>query len=129
MENETNVQGKAENSMDFKFCSECGQKIAKKAVVCPSCGCSAEEKSSSPQIVIQNSNQNQVAAPMGYGATPKNKWTALLLWLFLGFLGAHKFYEGKVGMGILYMFTVGFFGIGLFFDFFSLLFKPTTYYV
>ena len=42
--------------------------------------------------------------------------------------GAPKFYEGKVGMGILYIFTAGLFGIGLLVDFFAILFKPTHYY-
>ena len=35
--------------------------------------------------------------------TPKNKWIALFLCIFLGFLGAHKFYAGKVAAGILYL--------------------------
>lgn len=59
----------------------------------------------------------------------KNKWVALTLCFFLGWLGAHKFYEDKVGLGILYIFTGGIFGIGLFIDFIVLLFKPTIYYV
>jgi len=46
----------------------------------------------------------------------KNKTTAILLCLFLGGLGAHKFYEGKMGMGILYLFTWGLFGIGVLVD-------------
>ena len=40
-----------------------------------------------------------------------------------------KFYEGKIGMGILYLFTAGFFGIGVLIDFITLLFKPNPYYV
>lgn len=59
----------------------------------------------------------------------KNKWVALTLCFFLGWLGAHKFYEDKVELGILYIFTGGIFGIGLFIDFIVLLFKPTIYYV
>lgn len=39
-----------------------------------------------------------------------------LITLFLGFLGIHKFKQGKVGMGILYFFTLGLFGIGWFID-------------
>jgi len=42
----------------------------------------------------------------------KDKTTAYLLWFFLGIWGAHKFYLGKGVMGILYLFTFGFFFIG-----------------
>lgn len=58
----------------------------------------------------------------------KNKWVSLLLCIFLGFLGAHKFYEGRVLLGVVYIFTAGVFGIGLVIDFFVLLFKPNPYY-
>jgi len=50
----------------------------------------------------------------------KSKGVAYLLWFFLGVFGAHKFYLGKVGMGILYLFTFGIFGIGWFIDLFTL---------
>lgn len=40
----------------------------------------------------------------------------LLLCLFLGIFGVHKFYRGKIGMGILYIFTCGLFGIGVIVD-------------
>ncbi len=40
----------------------------------------------------------------------------LLLCLFFGFLGAHKFYRKQIGMGILYLFTLGLFGIGVIVD-------------
>lgn len=42
----------------------------------------------------------------------KKRTTALLLCIFLGFLGAHQFYVGKIGKGILYIFTCGLFCIG-----------------
>ena len=59
----------------------------------------------------------------------KNKWVAVLLCWFLGGFGGHKFYEGKTGMGVLYIFTGGLFGIGVLIDFFTLLFKSNPYYV
>ena len=41
-----------------------------------------------------------------------NPTVELCLCLFLGWMGAHKFYAGKTGMGILYLLTFGLFGIG-----------------
>lgn len=59
---------------------------------------------------------------------PKNKWISFLLCLFLGYLGIHKFYEGRIFLGIVYLFTVGLLGIGVFIDLIILLFKPNPYY-
>ena len=59
----------------------------------------------------------------------KNKWVAFFWCLFMGGFGAHKFYEGRMGMGLLYFFTVGLFGIGWGIDLINLLFKPNPYYV
>ena len=119
----------------MKFCKFCGSKIMEAAIVCPHCGCQVEEPkhTEQPNIVINNSNTNtntntnMNGAFMGVYA--KNKWIAFFLCLFLGYLGAHKFYEGKGGMGILYLLTFGLFGFGWFFDTIALLFKPNPYYV
>lgn len=118
-----------------KFCKHCGKKIAAEAVICPACGCQVETMKgaeSTPNIVINNSNSN-VNSNMNINAAafkkPKNKWVSLLLCFFLGFFGAHKFYEGKAGMGILYLFTAGLFGFGVLIDFIVLLFKPNPYFV
>jgi TM2 domain-containing membrane protein YozV len=50
----------------------------------------------------------------------KEVWVAYLLWFLLGGLGVHKFYLGKIGMGILYIFTGGLFLIGLLIDLFTI---------
>lgn len=41
-----------------------------------------------------------------------NKTVALILCIFLGYFGIHNFYVKKNKMGILYLFTIGLFGIG-----------------
>lgn len=120
----------------MKFCKHCGMKIAEDAVMCIHCGRQVEElkgaSAAQPQIVINNDNinMNTNANLNGMlGARMKNKWVALVLCLLLGWCGGHKFYEGKAGMGILYLFTLGLFGIGVLIDFIVLLFKPNPYFV
>lgn len=108
-----------------KYCKYCAAVIPADAVVCTACGRQVEELKTAP-VVVNNTNVNTAVVHAG---KPKNKWIALLLWFFLGVFGGHKFYEGKIGMGILYIFTLGLFGIGLLVDLIVLLCKPTTYYV
>ena len=77
-----------------------------------------------------NTNTNNNTNVNGFiGVKPKNKWVAFFLCLFLGIFGAHKFYEGKAGMGILYFFTFGLFGFGVLIDLIVILTKPNPYYV
>ena len=47
----------------------------------------------------------------------KSKKVAFLLSFFLGGLGVHRFYVGKIGTGILYLLTGGLCGIGVIVDF------------
>lgn len=124
----------AEPPRATKFCSRCGGKIDERAVVCPLCGCQVEQlaPAASPNVVINNTNTNMNTQQVVDGTMfkkPKNKWVALLLCFFLGVLGGHKFYEGKIGTGVLYLFTAGLFFIGPIVDFIILLFKPNPYYV
>ena len=46
----------------------------------------------------------------------RSRLVALLLCIFLGFWGVHRFYVGKVGSGLLWLCTGGLFYIGWFVD-------------
>lgn len=125
-----------ENTIKTKFCKYCGGKIPEAAVICTLCGCQVEEFRSAqqPNVVIHNNNNNvntntNTNVVPGYGLHAKNKWTAFFLCLFLGYFGAHKFYEGRIGAGILYLFTGGLFGFGWIIDCIALLLKPNPYFV
>ena len=64
------------------FCRACGKEIHSTAPTCPQCG--------APQSV----------APAG---AQKSRIAAALFAFFLGGLGIHKFYLGRVGQGFLYL--------------------------
>lgn len=126
----------AQPAANMKFCKFCGSQINIDAVLCTVCGRQVEQlqgmsSPQSPQIVINNSNNNTNTAVAGVvpAGKKKNKWVCFFLWLFLGLIGGHKFYDGKIGTGIIYILTVGFFGVGWLIDFFRILNKPNPYYV
>lgn len=85
-----------------KYCHACGSVIDAAAVVCPLCG------------VAQ---PGAALAPHAYGlahlgdASDRRLLPAVLLWFFLGVFGAHRFYAGKIGTGLLQLVTFGGFGI------------------
>jgi len=49
-----------------------------------------------------------------------NYTVAWVLLTFLGLLGVHRFYMGKVVTGIIYLLTLGLLGIGYLYDFWTL---------
>ena len=101
------------------FCSNCGKEISNQAVVCPNCGAPTQNynaRQEPPTVIINNTNTNAnvntIAGGYGYMVSTRSRGVALLLSILLGYLGIHRFYVGKIGTGILYLFTGGLFGIG-----------------
>ncbi len=105
------------------YCKNCGKEITEGAKFCSHCGAGTGATPVQPQyqqpiinVVNTNTNVNSV------GYIHKKKWVAFFLCLFLGPLGIHRFYVGKIGTGIIWLFTVGFFGIGWVLDLIFILF-------
>jgi len=58
----------------------------------------------------------------GVPTSSKSRVVAAILSFFLGWIGIHRFYVGKIGTGIIWFITAGCFGIGNIIDFFMILF-------
>lgn len=100
------------------------------AFKCAVCGTNqnTEQKSQQPNIVINNVVQQSNVQPVAVAAGKKcKKSVALPMAIFGGWFGLHKFYEGKVGMGVLYMFTFGLWAIGWLIDIINIATKPSEY--
>lgn len=78
-------------------CRACGSQMHASAHACPGCGAPQQEQASSRSL--------------------KRILPAAILCFFFGVFGVHRFYVGKVGTGILQLFTLGGFGIWAFIDF------------
>lgn len=107
--------------MSEKQCPQCGEKMPDDMFYCLNCGYQFLNKDEELSDVIHRVQRLQ--------GTWKNKWISLVLCVFLGFFGAHKFYEEKILAGIIYLFTLGLFGIGWIVDIIRLAFKPNPYRV
>ena len=81
-----------QKGIDEVFCRSCGSVIKKEAEICPKCGVRQRNTYAMSDI--------------------STRWlTALLLAIFAGCLGIHRFYLGKIGTGVLMIVTLG--GLGI----------------
>jgi hypothetical protein len=107
------------------FCRNCGSQVDDKAVVCVSCGVHPQKGKKYCQSCGKEVNEiSDVCISCGAklisqettgnlsGKSDKEWTTTLLLCLFLGSFGVHRFYTGHTVMGIVYILTLGLFGIG-----------------
>ena len=96
--------------MAENLCPQCGAPVPAGTTQCKYCGetISAPQQTHQPQQpVYQQPLYQQPGVYTGDGINPawpiKSKIAAGLLAIFLGGLGIHKFYLGKIGLGILYL--------------------------
>ena len=101
------------------LCPNCGKENPDDSYYCRGCGFSL--KANAPSTNPIGFESAPVSKPKTAPCQIKNKKTALVLCIFLGFLGAHRFYVGKYGTGILYALTLGFLSLGWFFDLFCMI--------
>ena len=59
-------------------------------------------------------------------ASAKKRLVAVLLCFFLGALGIHRFYVGKIGTGVVQLLTLGGLGIWAFIDFIMIIIGKFT---
>lgn len=124
------------------YCHNCGKEINESQEFCPFCGIyipwpmildqvdyQEESKIYQREMPPRSTYQPSYTAPTTPPGVWKNKWTSILLCFFLGVFGAHRFYEGKIGTGILYFCTAGIGGIGVLIDLIILFGKPSIYQV
>jgi TM2 domain-containing membrane protein YozV len=82
--------------MAGNFCSHCGNAVSPMAAACPQCG--------HPVATQQATGQPLGGQPLANPYTPaKSRVTAGVLGILLGGIGIHKFYLGKVGLGVVYI--------------------------
>ncbi len=114
---------------EFK-CEKCGSKefvIKNGMYVCSYCGsqypipgdgAAAGQNGQNGQGEVHvhvNVNENTGANPWPnhiVNKSPRGWFTTLMLCIFLGMFGVHRFYAGKIGTGVIWLFTGGGLGIG-----------------
>ena len=84
-----------------KYCPRCGHSLLSVGDYCSQCGLPVPP------------DERLYEEP---DASPRSRTIALLLCVFLGYFGVHRFYVGKIGTGILWLLTGGLFGIGYVID-------------
>ena len=73
----------------MKYCRDCGAEILDNAEICPKCGC--RQMNGRYSVSLED-------------VSDRSRLTALLLCIFLGVFGIHRFYCGRTVSGIAMIF-------------------------
>ncbi len=84
-----------------RFCPRCGHELLSVGDYCSQCGLPIP-----PDERLYDEPD----------ASPRSRLVALLLCVFLGYFGVHRFYVGKIATGVIWLLTGGLFGIGYIVD-------------
>jgi TM2 domain len=95
----------ADASTQIVYCARCGGVMNATDRFCHACGWE-----------VGSGEAPRIPAPAVVNPSDRNRLTALLLCVFLGPFGAHRFYVGKVGTGLIWLVTLGFLGVGVVYD-------------
>lgn len=125
---------------DFLFCPECGTRIAVPSPpvqtgqkkLCAKCGALMDDDlfyclNCGEMLASSRSAEDPKRIVYRQPGLWRNKWVSLLLCIFFGWFGAHKYYESKVIQGVIYSLTLGLFGFGWIIDTIILACKPNPY--
>ncbi len=92
------------------YCPDCGAAMAAEDRFCGTCRWDAERPDELPQRKLPSSPR-KLGPP-----SDKNRLTALLLCVFAGWLGLHRYYADRIGSGILWFLTFGLLSVGWIYD-------------
>lgn len=102
------------------YCRNCGKELPAQAAYCTQCGIKPYQGNRFCQNCGAETNAVQevclkCGVRLGTGGVSyvgeKDWLTTLLLCIFVGTLGVHRFYTGHIGTGIVQLFTLGGCGI------------------
>ena len=108
------------------FCRNCGKELVGTPEICLGCGarplagtsfCNGCGTPTTALTEICVKCGIRLAKAEEVGISPKSRLAVTLLAWFLGGLGVHRFYLGKIGTGIAMLFTLGGLGIWALIDF------------
>jgi len=90
------------------YCQRCGAPMAPDDRFCRKCGGDSAAPGAATGVATA-------------GISEKRRAVAAILCFLFGVFGVHRFYVGKVGTGLLWLFTLSFLGVGMVVDFILIL--------